>query len=595
MIITIKAMVFNAIASNLEVIGVVERDEREDSKYKVKKGGRHKWNGYSSSDAEIDLSALTKKETQKLAEVLETAGVHGCKIAAADVRKYLRASEGGVQSVRARTCRQAAWMLEHYFANLPHHTIFSKDEYGGNSHSGYWVSDVDWEPEKKGGRNDYREPEKTIFTIYHVENDIRQCDRITLYKADCQEMTCQEILAAQGFVPETLALMEKLRTETERYYTIREMVGQQYNACGLGVRDLDNALKKESGEREWGRARKLKLDRFGSDTRVVIDVLQEKEDAKEERYGKSGTIDPYRWHNWNMRFHTPSEEELVRHLDADEDTAEPVDVDVPVHPLIPCFDLSRHERMRIHVNNLTKYKYDADMGRRLILPERDWKMVNLLVDQSANKFEDIVSGKGRSMNVLSVGCPGTGKTATAEVFAEYKKRPLYSVQCSDLGMDADNVEHNLSVVMARASRWNAILLLDEADVYIRRRGIDLNQNAIVGAFLRVLEYSDCILFMTTNLEDSVDDAITSRCIARLHYGPPSPEDQAKIWRILVDLNKLKMSDNEIAKVTKAYPKLTGRDVKNIAKLASFIGEKGGEITYDTVVEAIMFKPTETYK
>ena len=93
----------------------------------------------------------------------------------------------------------------------------------------------------------------------------------------------------------------------------------------------------------------------------------------------------------------------------------------------------------------------------------------------------------------------TSKTLTAEVLAEYKERPLYSIQCSQLGIDPETIEKNLAVVLQRANRWNAILLLDEADVYITKRGSSLQHNAIVGVFLRILEYAQCILIMTTNL------------------------------------------------------------------------------------------------
>ncbi len=236
------------------------------------------------------------------------------------------------------------------------------------------------------------------------------------------------------------------------------------------------------------------------------------------------------------------------------------------------------------------------MSDRLILPQRDWDMVNLLVDHSTNEFQDIVVGKGQSMNILACGIPGSGKTVTSEVFSEFKERPLYVIQCSQLGMDVESVEVNLGVIINRANRWNAVLLLDEADVYIRKRGEDLNQNAIVGAFLRVLEYSNCILFMTTNLEDSVDDAITSRCIAKLHYSAPAVDDQIKIWKILALLNKIDMDDAEIKKVAEKHSHLTGRDVKNLLKLASFVNQSSKKpITAKTIEFAMQFKPTEDFK
>ena len=97
------------------------------------------------------------------------------------------------------------------------------------------------------------------------------------------------------------------------------------------------------------------------------------------------------------------------------------------------------------------------------------------------------------------------------------QRPLYSVQCSQLGLEPADLERELLKIFTRAARWNAILLLDEADVYIHRRGSDIQQNAIVGVFLRVLEYYSGVMFLTTNRAELVDDAIASRCLARIDY------------------------------------------------------------------------------
>lgn len=46
---------------------------------------------------------------------------------------------------------------------------------------------------------------------------------------------------------------------------------------------------------------------------------------------------------------------------------------------------------------------------------------------------------------------------------------------------------------------NAVVLFDESDVFLEERTqADLQRNALVSAFLRVLEYYDGILILTTN-------------------------------------------------------------------------------------------------
>jgi len=67
------------------------------------------------------------------------------------------------------------------------------------------------------------------------------------------------------------------------------------------------------------------------------------------------------------------------------------------------------------------------------------------------------------------GPPGVGKTLTAELLAEHLHRALMPVSAGELGTTAEAVEERLPRIFKRASRWNAVLLLDEADVLLEQR------------------------------------------------------------------------------------------------------------------------------
>jgi SpoVK/Ycf46/Vps4 family AAA+-type ATPase len=67
------------------------------------------------------------------------------------------------------------------------------------------------------------------------------------------------------------------------------------------------------------------------------------------------------------------------------------------------------------------------------------------------------------------GPPGTGKTLTAEGVAEAMKAPLYTMSAGELGLDTRQVEKKLSDVLEMATMWNAILLIDEADIFLEQR------------------------------------------------------------------------------------------------------------------------------
>ena len=172
------------------------------------------------------------------------------------------------------------------------------------------------------------------------------------------------------------------------------------------------------------------------------------------------------------------------------------------------------------------------------------------------------------------------------------QRPLYSVQCSQLGLEPADLERELLKIFTRAARWNAILLLDEADVYIHRRGSDIQQNAIVGVFLRVLEYYSGVMFLTTNRAELVDDAIASRCLARIDYQTPTAGDQRRIWRTLADTAGIPITTAEIERIVMAYNSLSGRDIKNLLKLTSMVAaSENKSVTLETVRFVKSFKPT----
>jgi hypothetical protein len=54
------------------------------------------------------------------------------------------------------------------------------------------------------------------------------------------------------------------------------------------------------------------------------------------------------------------------------------------------------------------------------------------------------------------------------------------IGCADLGITINAVERNLAKILKMSTRWNAILLLDEADVFLERRSThDLERNGLV--------------------------------------------------------------------------------------------------------------------
>jgi hypothetical protein len=173
---------------------------------------------------------------------------------------------------------------------------------------------------------------------------------------------------------------------------------------------------------------------------------------------------------------------------------------------------------------------------------------------AAETIDDVVQGKGRGLVFVLHGPPGVGKTLTAEGIAEFLKCPLYAVSAGELGTDSRFLEHELQKIMDIAHSWGAILLLDEADIFLESRELhDIHRNALVSIFLRLLEYFQGILFLTTNRVVTFDDAFQSRIHVALKYGELSNKAKIEIWKTFIE------------KVTQMMNKEGGKGVEEFVK------------------------------
>ncbi|KAG5768318.1 hypothetical protein H9Q72_004086 [Fusarium xylarioides] len=157
--------------------------------------------------------------------------------------------------------------------------------------------------------------------------------------------------------------------------------------------------------------------------------------------------------------------------------------------------------------------------------------------------QDLVRGKGSGLFILLHGVPGVGKTATAEAVAQANNKPLFTITCGDLGLTPEAVDSKLNEVFRLAHLWDCVLLLDEADVFLARRDTyNLQRNALVSVFLRVLEYYSGILFLTTNRVGILDEAFKSRIHISLYYEPLSRQQTVEIFR--VNIKRLRGIEDE---------------------------------------------------
>ena len=168
-----------------------------------------------------------------------------------------------------------------------------------------------------------------------------------------------------------------------------------------------------------------------------------------------------------------------------------------------------------NVSELFPVDFAKNAWESVVLEDKRKKIIRSLIIQQyeSSRYNDIIPGKGQGLIGLFAGGPGCGKTLTVEAVAEETQKPLYMVSAGELGLEAETVDRRLSRILDISQRWNAILLLDEADVFLQHRNrLDLHRNSIVSIFLRRLEYFKGIMILTTNRVDDCDPAFESRSL-----------------------------------------------------------------------------------
>ncbi|KAK3069626.1 hypothetical protein LTR53_011892 [Teratosphaeriaceae sp. CCFEE 6253] len=276
------------------------------------------------------------------------------------------------------------------------------------------------------------------------------------------------------------------------------------------------------------------------------------------------------------------------------------------------------------VDRLGPAAWDAECFNKLVLPPAQKGLVQALVATHTKQsvaFDDIVKGKGKGLIVptpqashrcqINLGAraglvtvdapalhvtraataadkdalpmvlhgpPGVGKTLTAETVAEFCERPLYMVSSGDLGTNAGQLDHHLTRILDMASTWKAVLLIDEADIFLERRSLhDMERNSLVSIFLRVLEYYEGILFLTSNRVSTFDDAFKSRIHVPLKYNDLTAEARKQIWKNFLSKTDGGVELDEDGFDRLAQADINGRQIKNVIRtaksLAQFHGEK----------------------
>ncbi|KAJ7119506.1 P-loop containing nucleoside triphosphate hydrolase protein [Mycena epipterygia] len=282
------------------------------------------------------------------------------------------------------------------------------------------------------------------------------------------------------------------------------------------------------------------------------------------------------------------------------------------------FNLTKKVWSVFPVTEIGPVSFDENAWDHLVLDPETKVLIKSLVqvtrnsNTTSNIISDVITGKGGGLICVLHGPPGTGKTLTAEAVAEHLKRPLYIVGTSELSTNPSVLEEKLKSILSLATAWDAVLLLDEADVFLEQRSLhEIERNSLVSVALRVLEYHRGVLFLTTNRIKTFDVAFLSRFSIAIKYPEHDLHSRRIIWRKFFELAGVKTADadgsgrstptdmvmlDNPAKVASisdaeldvlAEKPFNGRTIKNLVRTAQALALSSNEIMSKAHVDIVV--------
>ncbi|MBD5799859.1 hypothetical protein BHU24_25135 [Bacillus pseudomycoides] len=237
----------------------------------------------------------------------------------------------------------------------------------------------------------------------------------------------------------------------------------------------------------------------------------------------------------------------------------------------------------------------------MILPPDQMNQLREIINQV--KYRNVVLGewgfqrklpRGKGLNVLFSGLPGTGKTMAAEVIANELNLDLYKIDLSQVvNKYIGETEKNLKRVFEEAQASFSILFFDEADAIFGKRSEvkdahDRYANTETAYLLQKMEEYDGITILATNLFNNIDEAYVRRLQFHVSFPIPDEEYRHRIWRTTFP-NEAPKKDIDFGFLARQF-QFSGGNIKNVVLNSAFLAaEDSRVIEMKHVIRAIKYE------
>jgi SpoVK/Ycf46/Vps4 family AAA+-type ATPase len=173
----------------------------------------------------------------------------------------------------------------------------------------------------------------------------------------------------------------------------------------------------------------------------------------------------------------------------------------------------------------------GERGARPVVTGYDLSLLNVESRFEVPRIVEALRRRGHG-SLCFHGAPGTGKTALAEHIAAALQRPLMIRQTSDIASKyVGETEQNMARMFEEAQAESAVLLLDEADSFLRSRRLAERHYEVteVNEMLQGMERFAGVFICTTNLFEDLDEAALRRFTFKIRFHPLLREQRERMF------------------------------------------------------------------